>query len=81
MCNYCKRYLSSGLDRIDSSIGYESNNVVPCCKVCNRMKDVLSTDEFLAAIEAVNRVRQITRTKEAMKLTTYTIVNNLNENV
>ena len=28
----------TGVDRIDSSIGYEIENVVPCCAECNRMK-------------------------------------------
>jgi hypothetical protein len=27
-----------GLDRIDSSIGYYKNNIVPCCKTCNIIK-------------------------------------------
>ena len=25
----------NGIDRIDSSIGYEPTNVVPCCRICN----------------------------------------------
>ena len=28
----------TGVDRIDSNIGYEIDNVVPCCPICNRMK-------------------------------------------
>jgi hypothetical protein len=27
-----------GVDRIDSSQGYNINNVVPCCRMCNKMK-------------------------------------------
>ena len=27
-----------GIDRIDSSVGYLIDNIVPCCKVCNYMK-------------------------------------------
>lgn len=28
----------NGLDRLDSSLGYVNENVVACCKICNRMK-------------------------------------------
>jgi len=44
-CHYCGEYSDvyfdkpySGIDRVDSSIGYVVNNVVPCCTMCNRMK-------------------------------------------
>lgn len=36
----------NGIDRIDSSKGYENNNVVPCCKNCNSAKMELSINEF-----------------------------------
>lgn len=36
----------NGIDRIDSSKGYEYNNVVPCCKNCNSAKMELSIKEF-----------------------------------
>lgn len=34
----------SGIDRIDSSLGYVHGNVVSCCKVCNRSKNDLPLD-------------------------------------
>lgn len=37
----------NGIDRINSSIGYINNNVVPCCKTCNFAKNELTTEEFL----------------------------------
>ena len=37
----------NGVDRIDSSRGYASNNVVPCCHICNRAKGTLTQGEFL----------------------------------
>lgn len=44
-CNYCGEYSDvyfntpySGIDRVDSAVGYIKNNVVPCCTMCNRMK-------------------------------------------
>lgn len=36
----------SGIDRINSNIGYIENNVVPCCKRCNIAKNILSQNEF-----------------------------------
>lgn len=36
----------SGLDQVIPRKGYVMNNVVPCCINCNRVKHVLSQDEF-----------------------------------
>jgi hypothetical protein len=35
-----------GIDRIDNTKGYYINNVVPCCRKCNRAKDIMSYDDF-----------------------------------
>ncbi|MCK5608074.1 hypothetical protein KAR91_39705 [Candidatus Pacearchaeota archaeon] len=38
-CHYCGDTIETiGLDRLDSSIGYELENVVSCCGDCNYMK-------------------------------------------
>jgi hypothetical protein len=42
---YVKTSLS-GIDRIDSSLGYIEGNVVPCCKTCNIAKYTQTVDEF-----------------------------------
>lgn len=44
----------SGIDRVDSSLGYTSDNVVPCCKVCNIAKRAMSTEEFAAWVRRVS---------------------------
>jgi hypothetical protein len=44
------RILFNGIDRINSDIGYEIDNVVSCCKWCNYAKREKSYDEFLAHI-------------------------------
>ena len=44
----------TGIDRIDSSLGYVEGNVVPCCKSCNEMKSDKTAEEFLALVEAVH---------------------------
>lgn len=36
----------NGIDRIDSTLGYTYNNIVPCCKRCNQMKTDMSFESF-----------------------------------
>jgi 5-methylcytosine-specific restriction endonuclease McrA len=66
-CNYCGDELTNykknkdsygefkynGIDRIDSSKGYEIDNVVPCCKNCNTMKWDLDVDDFYKHIKKI----------------------------
>lgn len=44
--NFCSEFRYSGLDRVDSNIGYVLNNVVPCCKWCNFAKRERTQEEF-----------------------------------
>ncbi len=39
-------FIHNGIDRLDSDIGYEFENCVPCCKRCNFAKHIMSVDEF-----------------------------------
>lgn len=43
---YYGEYVYSGIDRINSDIGYVVENVVPCCKKCNLAKRDMTTKEF-----------------------------------
>lgn len=43
----------TGIDRVDSLIGYEINNVVPCCKICNVAKSNLTLEEFTIWLDAI----------------------------
>ena len=43
----------TGLDRIDSSKGYEEGNIVPCCSICNYMKRHHSIDKFIKHITKI----------------------------
>lgn len=45
----------NGLDRLDSNKGYDINNVLPCCKYCNRMKSDLTFDEFIQRIMKISK--------------------------
>ena len=48
-------YIYNGLDRVDNDKGYLPENVVPCCKHCNRSKRTRSVDEFRNWILAVHK--------------------------
>lgn len=62
-CVYCKGFFpavetGSGLDRMDSSVGYITTNVVSCCWTCNKIKnDALSFDEAHVLISLLVRMR------------------------
>lgn len=51
-CSY-GAYIYNGIDRIDNTKGYELDNCVPCCGVCNCMKWTLSFSEFLSHITKI----------------------------
>lgn len=60
-CNYCgdtpEKY--NGVDRVDSAKGYFTENCVPCCATCNRMKMDSSVDDFKAkCIQIVEHLRK-----------------------
>jgi hypothetical protein len=52
----------NGLDRTDSSKGHTIDNIVPCCWVCNCMKNDLSEEEFYAHIERIHNYQQTKNT-------------------
>lgn len=54
-CFYCSDEHSNGIDRIDSLKGYTENNCVPCCSICNRMKNKFTLDLFLNKISLIYR--------------------------
>ncbi|UVX70479.1 MAG: type II restriction endonuclease [Bacteriophage sp.] len=43
----------TGIDRIDPSKGYSMNNCVPCCKMCNIMKNKFSEEEFIDKVKSI----------------------------
>jgi hypothetical protein len=49
----------NGIDRVDNSKGYELDNCVPCCKICNRAKRELKYREFIEWLEQVKYFRNI----------------------
>lgn len=59
-CYYCGGYNGefqglrfSGIDRIDSNQGYIKNNIVPCCGICNKMKNNLPQNVWIQHIRQI----------------------------
>jgi hypothetical protein len=44
---------SNGIDRIDSNLGYDIENCVPACGLCNKMKLDLSYDDFITHLKRI----------------------------
>lgn len=69
-CFYCAKppsnkykyhidYVYSGLDRIDSSVGYIKTNVVACCKECNYMKLDSSREDFFSNVKRIYELHNL----------------------
>lgn len=43
----------NGLDRINSKLGYTSDNIVTCCQDCNFMKQDYTVEEFLHKVKQI----------------------------
>lgn len=62
-CYYCgkskddgklfRKNIYNGIDRVNNKNGYNINNCVACCKVCNYMKSNLGKDEFISHINKI----------------------------
>lgn len=48
-------FIYNGLDRVNNEQGYTVENVVSCCELCNRMKMVLSREQFLTHVERIHQ--------------------------
>jgi hypothetical protein len=61
-CYYCENSLLNetgiGLDRIRNDKDYTTDNVVPCCGTCNRIRsNVFTTQEMLELGKCIKRIR------------------------
>jgi hypothetical protein len=48
-------YKYTGLDRVDSTMGYPRSNVTPCCGRCNIAKRDLTVEEFFRRVFLITR--------------------------
>jgi hypothetical protein len=54
-CVFCGAEDHVGIDRIDSSMGYVTGNIQPCCSFCNKMKSNYGEEAFLSQIAKIYR--------------------------
>jgi len=67
-CSYCNSEIKGvGIDRVDNNIGYEINNCVPCCEICNRMKLKLSLSDFLSHIQKIINHTALVKPQDSIK--------------
>lgn len=52
-CFYCRKPHADGIDRIDSKKNYSKDNVVPCCGICNIMKNKFSQEVFFSHVKSI----------------------------
>ncbi len=50
---YYGSYTYNGIDRVDNNVGYNLDNCVSCCRICNKMKLKFSVNSFLEQIEKI----------------------------
>ena len=59
-CFYCSDAIEGiGIDRVNNSVGYEVGNIVSCCKTCNMMKLVSSSDSFIDQCRKISETHEI----------------------
>jgi len=55
------KFIYNGIDRLDNDLGYTTDNVVACCKSCNRAKDRMNFEQFKKVIKRtyINLYRKV----------------------
>lgn len=66
-CFYCKDTNLIGVDRIDNNLGHIISNCIPCCSVCNSVRNSIFTIEEMKElgnlIQKLKQKRTITKYK------------------
>lgn len=47
-------YIYNGIDRMDNNVGYTTNNCIPCCEECNRLKGSMDYQYFIDKIKKIS---------------------------
>jgi len=56
------KFMHNGVDRLDSKVAYTIENCVPCCSMCNLMKNKFSAESFLNKIKQIYVYKQCSTT-------------------
>jgi hypothetical protein len=62
--NFNIKFIYNGIDRLNSNLGYNINNCVSCCYICNYAKRNLTLDEFYNWIENLINFRKTKQNEE-----------------
>jgi hypothetical protein len=55
-CYYCDSPIETiGIDRINNDKGYIIENIVSCCRICNRAKDILKKEQYIEHCKKVTK--------------------------
>jgi len=58
-CTHCGAPIETiGLDRVDSSLPYQPDNVEPCCAKCNQMKSDWSTQDWYDHMQKIMKHKE-----------------------
>lgn len=78
-CFYCGKERCLGIDRVDNSKDYTTENCVPCCGCCNRIKMDLSPDFFIQQIKRIYNNHKESSTTISKESTSKAIVDGKGE--
>jgi len=57
-CSHCGVDIETiGLDRVDSKVPYQMDNLEPCCSTCNRLKSDWSTADWYEHMDTIIQFR------------------------
>lgn len=53
-------YFYNGIDRKNNAVGYEIENCIPCCSLCNTAKNTTTYEDFISWLDRITKFRTCT---------------------
>ena len=53
------KIIYNGIDRVNNKLGYNINNIVPCCEICNKMKLTMTQEDFILHIRKIFSINKL----------------------